>query len=314
MDEKSKPQNGLVWMLITAFCFGTMEIALKIGGADFTALQINFLRFFIGGLLLLPFAIHDLKKRQCHLTLGDWIYLLLLGLVGVCLSMTIFQIGVMQSNANLAAIIIAINPVFTMIFAHFLVNDKFTKKKALALILAVIGLVIVANPAELVAGNKLTGVILVLIASIAFGLYSAMSKMRIAKIGGMAQNSFSFLLGSIVELIIILIVGDPIISGIRQDNILVLAYIAVIVTGVGYFSFMQAIDKAGPSRSSIAFFIKPIIAVILAAIILSEPITWNIPLGLVFILAGCIYNLKYASVPAAANQQVTEDAKAGKTV
>ena len=41
--------KSFIFVLITAFCFGTMEIALKLGGGSFSALQITFLRFLIGG-------------------------------------------------------------------------------------------------------------------------------------------------------------------------------------------------------------------------------------------------------------------------
>ena len=75
-----------IWVVLTAFAFGTMEIALKIGGGDFTALQLTFLRFLIGGLFLLPFAVHDLKKRAYHLTKKDFGYLCLLGFFGSLLA------------------------------------------------------------------------------------------------------------------------------------------------------------------------------------------------------------------------------------
>lgn len=83
--------KSVLFIIITAVCFGTMEIALKFGAEDFTALQMTFLRFFIGGLFLLPFALHDIRKRKIRITKGDMLYLAALGLIGVCLSMTCFR-------------------------------------------------------------------------------------------------------------------------------------------------------------------------------------------------------------------------------
>ena len=42
--------RSVLYILITAFCFGTMEVALKIGGTSFAPLQMNFHRFLIGGI------------------------------------------------------------------------------------------------------------------------------------------------------------------------------------------------------------------------------------------------------------------------
>lgn len=282
--------KSILYILITAFCFGTMEIALKIGGGDFTALQMTFLRFVIGGLFLLPFALHDLKKRRVHLTPGDFAWLVLLGIVGVCISMTAFQIGVMQANANTASVIISTNPVFTMIFSYFIVGEPFTVRKAVVLLLSVTGLIIVANPLHMAEGNTLRGILFLVAAAVTFALFTALGKRRIAKIGGTAQNSFSFLIASVIELILLLVMDEPVLAGISSHNIATVLYAGIIVTGVGYFCYLKAIELSGPSNASVAFFIKPVIAVILAALILSEPVTVNIVVGVFFILAGFFLN------------------------
>lgn len=287
----NKIKSSLIYIIMTALLFGTMEVALKIAGSQFNAIQLTFLRFMIGGLVLLPFAAYDLKKRKYSLTFGDWCYLLLLGIVCICISMSLFQIGVMQTNASLAAIIISINPIFTMIFAHYLINEKFTKRKAVVLLLELIGLIIVANPFELLKGNKFNGILTVLVASISFGLYTAIGKKRVSKIGGIVQNSFSFILGSILLLVILLIFHIPVTEGIKPDNILLVLYLGIFVTGIGYYCYLKAIDISGPSTASIAFFIKPIFAVFLSLIILGEPITINVIIGMLFILAGFILNM-----------------------
>ncbi|HEY5537387.1 MAG TPA: DMT family transporter [Acetobacterium sp.] len=280
------------YVLLTALLFGSMEVALKIGGVTFDAIQLTFIRFFIGGLILLPFAIRDLKKRQVILTRGDLGYLFVLGFVCICISMLLFQVGVMNINANLAAMIISINPVFTMIFSHFLVNEKFTWKKALVLIISIIGLIIVMNPSKLMSGeNNIWFVLVTLVAAISFGFYTAFGKKRIGKLGGLTLNSVSFLMGSGTLLLMLIATGGPIIQGISLETTPLLLYLGVFVTGIGYYFYVKIIEISGPSTASIAFFIKPVIAPVIAFFILREAITLNIVIGLVFILLGCTINL-----------------------
>lgn len=286
-----KNKKSIIFILITALCFGSMEISLKLGGNDLSALQLTFLRFLIGGLVLLPFAVFDAKKKQIKLTRGDFGYLTLIGLVGVCLSMTCFQIGVMSSNANTAAVIISSNPVFVMVFSYFIVNEAFTKRKALVLVLSLIGLVLVANPMNMAEGNTAKGLIYTAVAAVTFALYTTLGKLRIGKLGGFVQNSGSFLIASIVEFVILVIRGDSVVAGINAHSLPVVLYCGIVVTGIGYFSYLKAVELDGPSNASIAFFIKPIIAVTLAAIILHEPITWNIALGVSLIITGSIINM-----------------------
>ena len=104
-----------------------MEVAAKYTGGAFNSIQLTFLRFLIGGLMLLPFAISDLKKRGHSLTAGDLGYLLFLGVISISISMTLLQVSMIGINANLAAIIICTNPLFTMIFAHFVADGKAEK-------------------------------------------------------------------------------------------------------------------------------------------------------------------------------------------
>ena len=292
-------KKSILFILITAFCFGTMEVALKIGGASFAPLQMNFLRFLLGGLILLPLALRDKKKRNLTLTRSDWGYLAMLGLVGVCLSMSCFQIGVMNLNANTASVMISSNPVFTMIFAYFLLGEPFTKRKALVLVLCVAGLVLVANPLHMAEGNTVKGLIYQSIALVTFALFTALGKLRVNKLGGLIQNSFSFLIASVVNFFILLLSGTPIFKGITPQSLPVLLYCGVVVTALGYYSYVSAIKLAGPSNASIAFFLKPIIAVTAAALILKEPITANIVAGVALILLGSFLNMRGAKTPAA---------------
>ena len=292
-------KKSIFFIIITAVCFGTMEVALKLGGTSFAPLQMNFLRFLMGGLILLPLALRDMKARELKLDKHDWAYLTMLGLVGVCLSMSCFQIGVMNLNANTASVMISSNPVFTMLFAYVIIGEPFSRRKALVLVLCLAGLVAVANPMHMAVGNTVKGLIFQSVALVTFALFSALGKLRVDRLGGLIQNSFSFLIASVVNFFILLVSGTPVFSGINAHSLPVLLYCGAVVTALGYYAYVSAIRLAGPSNASIAFFLKPIIAVTAAALILHEAITPNIVLGVALILIGSFINLwKPAEVPA----------------
>ncbi|MBO7048841.1 MAG: DMT family transporter [Spirochaetia bacterium] len=286
------PKKSILYIIITALCFGTMEVALKMGENSFTPLQINFLRFLIGGLLLLPMALKELKRRQIQLTAQDWAYMTLLGVLGISFSMSFFQIGVKYLNANTAAIIISCNPVFTMLFAHFLVHDRFTINKAIVLSICLVGLMFVANPFHLAEGNTPKGFLYMLVAMISFALYSSLGNIKAQRLGGAIQTSIPFLIASVVNLFILIVLKEPIFSGITIKSCPVMLYTGFIVTGLGYFTYLGSIEMVGPSNASISFFLKPVVAVAAASLVLHEAITWNIVLGIAIILTGFCINMK----------------------
>jgi drug/metabolite transporter (DMT)-like permease len=282
-------KKSIAFILAAAFLFGTMEVALKLAGSAFDPLQLTFLRFMIGGICLLPFAIHDIRRRGCRLDAGDWVYLFLLGFVNVCISMVLFQVGLKWMDANLSAVVISTNPVFTMVFARVFLGEAFTARKAGVLALSIIGLVIVANPPALMSGaSDMRGIALTLGAAVMFGLYSALGKKRVAKIGGFAQNSLSFILGSAALFPVLLLTNRPVVAGIELSSLPVLLYLGVCVTALGYCCYLKAIELSGPSTASMAFFIKPVIAPIIAFAVLGEPVTANLAVGIGFVLAGSL--------------------------
>ena len=283
----TKSKTGTLCILITAFAFGTMEISLKIAAGAFMPFQLTFLRFMIGGLMLLPFAFREIRRRELKLDRSDFLYLFSLGVINICVSMVLFQIGVQMSSAGPAAIVMSANPVFTMVFSHFIVHDLFNRQKAITLLLGIAGLVTVAEPASFFSGSGKTGLLIVLAAAVGFSFYTTLGKVRMDRLGGMIENSFSFITGSLTLLVIELIRGESVLSGINSHTIWPLLYTGIIVTGVGYMCYMKAVDLSGPSTASIAFFIKPVVAVTGAALILHEAVTLHTVIGMGLIIAGC---------------------------
>ena len=99
--------------------------------------------------------------------------------------------------------------------------------------LSLVGLVVVAKPGAAHPRYRCE-VLTVLAASMGFGFYTALGKKHIHQIGGLAQNSFSFLLGSGAECLILLAAGEPILNGITVHSMAVLLYVGIVVTSFGY--------------------------------------------------------------------------------
>lgn len=285
-------KKAYFFVVLTAFLFGTMEVALKTVGNHLDPFQLTFLRFAVGGLLLLPFAIVELRKNNIKLSAKDFMTLMGEGILGIPLSMLFFQLGVMNSNAATASVLISINPLFTMLFAHFFTEEKLNRQKIIVLLIGLAGIILMIKPWDIQEGNTAIGIVFMLLAAVFFGLYTVASKESVKSIGIMAQTSISFILGSLVLLIVILVMGKPVLSGVA-DNLLLVLYVGVFVTGLGYFSYFMAIKLSDAATGSLAFFLKPAIAPVMAVIILGETILWNTYMGIGTILLASYMNIRY---------------------
>ena len=288
-----KMKKVVIYVCLTAFFFGTMEVALKVAGNSLDAIQMTFLRFLIGGLVLAPFGWSDLKKRGAKLTRGDLLWLFAVGVMGVSISMLAFQFGVSYCNAATASSIICLNPLFTMLIAHLFTTEKMDRAKWMACGIGLIAAVFMIRPWDVQPGNTPLGLGLTLLASVTFGAYTVMGKRTIGRLGALAQTSISFLFGSLLLLIALLVTGRPVFAGIA-DNWLLVAYIGIVVTGVGYIFYFTAIRYSDATTGAIAFYIKPAIAPILAVIFLGEHIYWNTVVGVVLLIGASILILRDA--------------------
>lgn len=280
----------IAYVFLTALLFSTMEVVLKVGGSEMDSLQLTFLRFMIGGVFLVPFAWKEKREGRSNIIFGDYLWMLFLGILCIPLSMLAFQLGIMNSNASTAAVLFSVNPLFTMLFASIILKEKITSRKVLALILGTGGIILMIRPWDMQEGNSVLGVVLMISASLIFGLYTVAGKLRLQRIGLITQTSISFILGSLVLLVVMFFMKRPVLDGIA-DNFLLVLYIGIFVTGFGYYFYFMAIRHSDASTASMAFYIKPAIAPIFAVIFLKDILLWNTYLGIALIVVGSFITL-----------------------
>lgn len=300
-------KKGYLYITLTTIIFSTMEIALKFVSSDFNPIQLTFLRFFIGGLVLLPFAINTLRAKNLTISFQDFYFFVFLGLLGTVISMGLYQLAVLNTQASVVAVLFSSNPVFVTILAFFLLKEVIHKNNIIALILEVIGIILIINPLNIEL--SLIGVTLTIVSTLIFALYGVCGKKKCAKYGGIVVTCFGFIFGSLELLTLILIshitlISDflsshefgifstiPIFLGYSLHTLPIISYICIVNTGIGFACYFKAMEETSAQTTSLVFFFKPILAPILALILLHEAIPFNMLLGILFILLGSLSSI-----------------------
>ena len=299
--------RGYVFIALATLFFSTMEIALKSIAGEFHPVQINFTRFLIGGLVLLPFARRALREHGAKLDGGLLATFAFLGFVGIVVSMTFYQFAVENANASVVAVLFSCNPVFVFLFAYLILRADIRRQHVIALILECLGAAILINPLH--TDISMAGIVLSALATITFALYAVLGTRPCARCSGVVVTCGSFLFASLEMLVLILFshvgaVADlfmanglglfaniPVFSGYSLSNILTMLYICVGVTGGGYACYFMAIEATSALTASLVFFFKPALAPLLALIFLREPIPINMVVGIILILLGSLISL-----------------------
>lgn len=300
-------KKGYLYITLTTILFSSMEIMLKSISNSFNPIQLTFERFFIGGLILLPFAIKSLKSKELSINKDDIKQFLFLGFMCVVVSMIFYQLAVTHTKASVVAVIFSCNPVFVMLFAYIFLREEIHYHNIISLILEIIGIIIIINPLSI----KLApiGITLTLLSSITFALYGVLGNKSTKKFGGEVVTCFSFIFGSI-EMLILILLGNipsissflisfnfdnfanvPLFTGYNMSNIWAIIYVYIFVTGLGYASYFKAMEETSANNTSLVFFFKPVLSPILAFIFIKEFIPINMIIGILFILIGSIFTI-----------------------
>ncbi|GLC29444.1 DMT family transporter [Clostridium omnivorum] len=299
-------KKGYIYVVLTAIIFSTLEIVLKLVAGVFNPIQLTFTRFFIGGLFLVPFTHKSLREKHISVK-NDLVYFAFLGFLGIVISMGLYQLAVQTTKASVVAVLFSCNPVFVTILAFFLTGEVINKNNILSLILEIIGTLIIINPLN----TKLSvlGIILTITSTLTFALYGVLGKRMCEKYGGVTVTCFGFIFGSLEMLVLIALSHNsfianyfsliglpvftniPLFTGYSIKLLPILLYIFIVNTGIGYACYFKALEETSAQITSLVFFIKPILAPILALILLHEIIPFNMLIGILFILIGSLSSI-----------------------
>ena len=301
--EKKNNIKYLLGLLFAILMFSTFEVASKSMHGCISSFQLTFYRFLIGGIILIPFALKEIKRRSIIFTLKDHLINLVMGFLLVFCSMAVTQIGLQLSSASLTAIIFSSNPLFISLFSALILKEKLTKGKVVGLIIGIIGLLITCAHVFSIKFNVdssfILGVLLIFAGMLIFSLYTVLNKPRVKKYGSLTCTTLSSVYGSLTVIPLLLVTGainnSNSFSFDYQTIIWQFLFVAVFVTGIAYYFYFDALSNLDTSISSMSFFIKPPLASFMCYLLLHEDITVNSIIGILVIFIGVFISIKYGS-------------------
>ncbi len=283
--------NPYLSILITITLFSTVEVAVRLLGTAIDPMLLAFIRYFSSGLLFILISIPKIKEIKKK----DFFKIFFLGFIGISIAISMFHFALIHISAAKGALIFSINPLFSSIYAWFLIKEElFNKIKALGIFVGFIGVYIASlNKSGLSSSGSFKGVFLMLVAAMFFGIYISMSKSLNKKYGAMPITALSFILGSIFFL--------PMVESWKIDysatNILLIVYLSVIATGIAYICYFYGLKRVSISAGTSFFYLKPILASVFALYILpDEHLGINFFMGLAIVLLGLYISNKKMKV------------------
>jgi drug/metabolite transporter (DMT)-like permease len=269
--------------------WGGNPVAVKFGLLVFPPMWSAFVRFSIGIVCIAAWAafrgIPMWPKR------GEWRLLMLLAVLFV-VQMGTLNIGFDLTKGSIAAILISTNPLFAAVAAHFvIVDDRLSARKAMGLIIAFGGVVIV-----LLGGFNLKSLDPIGVGSLVVLLSSALLGMRLVFMARVQQeiSGVRVVLWQMILSLPIFAFAGMAFETIQWENLYFapvagLLYQGVVIAGLGFMVISYLLSRYPPSLIASFNFVSPISGVLLSATLLGDQITPAIVWGVICVGAGLYF-------------------------
>jgi drug/metabolite transporter (DMT)-like permease len=278
-------RRGWLLFFMTGLLWGIPYLFIKVAvdpDGGFSPAIVVCLRTAVGAAILLPWAI-----RQK--TLGDAIrgirYVAPYAVLEMIGPWILIGTAEQKISSGLAGLLVASVPIWATIFAS-LKGDKtvWQRKRLFGIAIGFVGLVLVVGIESIKGGSDPLSILMVLVASIAYAYAVMFVQSGLPGVSGVAINGVAMLITAIFYLPFTVVQWPS--HHINQSAIWSVVALGIFSSGIAFAIFFVLVDIIGVARASLVTYLNTAFAVVLGVIILGEPITTGIIIGLPLVLLG----------------------------
>ncbi len=180
-------------------------------------------------------------------------------------------------------------PIILVALSPFVFRERLSLRKLLCVLAALLGMVFVSGAAGggLPAPAELKGVLLALSAAVFYALI-VISNKRLSGLSAYERTIMQLLLSALVLLPYNLLTGAFSAGALSTGSLLLLLTVGILHTGVAYYLYFGSMERLRSQTLAILSYIDPVVAVLLSALILREPLGPLDLAGAVLILGAAI--------------------------
>lgn len=279
-------RSSLARLALLALLWGSGFLWIKLALRGFSPTQIVLIRLTLGALVLAPIAL----ARGMRFPTGraTWGHLFVAALVANAIPYTLFGVGERTVGSNVAGVINATTPLWTVLFAFLVGTDRTVSvKRGVGLALGFAGTVLIFTPWQSANDIASWGGVAILAASASYGIsYVYMGKYLTHRGIPAIMLSASQLAAGAVLMMLALPFGGLVAPHWRADAIGSVLILGVLGTGLAYVLNYRLIADEGPTVASTTTYLLPVVAVILGALVVHEAVTLPMIAGMIVVLAG----------------------------
>ena len=297
ISQKAKYQHYLALVVAMIFFSSANPLVRLLVQQGVDPYVLSGMRSLFTALVALPIlALHGERPRVSAIK-GQVFPVALLAFVGIFSIFMILGFGLQHAQASSAALIIASNPIFTVLLSIWLLKEPCNKRKIFGVAVAMVGvaLCVLGDQSSEAWGLNIWSVLLVLVALL-WSIYTLLNRHYGRRFNYLQLYFWIYVLSTIMFLPFMLARWSAIMD-LSWSQIGWLLLLAIFPGSLAHILMIRAINAVGASAAGMFNCLTPLGAIVISALLLGERLSWLQWLGGAILISGIIVGLMRAKLP-----------------
>ena len=278
-------RRNLILFILAGFLWGIPYLFIKVAvdpQDGFSPAIVVFGRVFIGALVLIPIAIYD---KSFFSALKNWRYIAVYALFEMVGPWILIGTAEQKISSGLAGLLVSSVPIFsTLIASRYGDKSVWQPKRLFGIAIGFLGVFLLVGIESITGSSDPLSILMVIAASIGYAFAVIYITRKMPDGSGIAINGIAMAMTAVFYSPALFLLWPD--HSVSSQAIYSLVALGVFSTGIAFAVFFTVMAEIGPTRASLVTYMNTAFAVVLGVIILNEPLTVGIIVGLPLVLVG----------------------------
>jgi len=267
--------------------WGSTYLAIRYAVETIPPLVTAGIRHSIAGAIMLAWAwARGFRPKREH-----WISGLVVGALFFLVGHGTLHWAEQYVGSGLAALLIATEPMFILIFAWSMGQQKISRISALGLLVGVVGVAMLTGAELTVKGSSLLGLLAVLLGSLSWSAGVVISPKLKLPTDALGRTALPTICGAAMLLIAAGLTGEfhaTHWASISSKSWMGLAYLIIFGSIIAFTAYTWLLQRCPPALVATHTYANPVVAVLLGWLLASEQLTTRVAVASVAILGAIV--------------------------
>lgn len=270
-------------VLAAATLWGSSGLFINlIGNTGLSGSQMTAVRLCLVPVMIFIFLLLT-DRKQLKVDKKDLPIFLLNGIVGIFVFNLCYTYAIQFTGMATAAVLIYLMPSLVMLYSVMFLGEKFTARKALCLVLSLLGCGLVSGLAEGFTVNVI-GLIMGLVSALCYALYNILVSTRLSKYSSFTNVMYPFAFAAVAGLLYVAVRSEAgsmfTILGTKPSALGWCAALALCCSVLAYWLYNTSMKTIPASRAAIIATFEPVAAALLGLMFLHQHLSFYAVLGI----------------------------------